>query len=359
MQTFLLKSKAKVSSLKQPRELTTYRRDSSGNWRYDGEGESYFYFPDSYVDRSFDLTAGIGNFKKIPEEQNVGDFTSLLAAIERYERLAGARCDVDIVTFRGIMTKLLTASELKEPFQLKVITYDGTIMIKTDDEAELARRQLQPIDEFQKKCEYSGYKFETLVTLPKPWSHCSRSQIEARYKQPASNYEQFISVVRTGIGKNKILLAGEVDAIFDYKEEGLNLGHYIELKTNRMIYNDNHMRNFEKKLYKTWAQCFLIGIKKIGVGFRDDKMYLKNIEIYETDEVPLLLKDKINCMSSLRVFGGLIEWLKSLIDRTENKSYTLSYDGVGDNVVLLPSNESFENEFLSEEFKSWRNSKTV
>lgn len=350
-----MKSKAKVSSIKQPKELTTYRRDGTGLWLYDGTGESYFYFPDSYVDRNFDLTAGIANFHKIPEEQNVGDFPSLLAAMIKHEQESGAKCDADIITFRGIMTKLLTVPIVKEPFSLKVITYDGTIMIKTDDSAELSRRAQQPSNDFQKKCEYAGYKFETLVTLPKPWSQCTRSQIENRSKQPASNYEQFISVVRTGIGKNKMILAGEVDAIFDYKEEGQNLSHYIELKTNRMIYNENHQRNFEQKLYKTWAQCFLIGIKKVAVGFRDDNMYLKNIEVYETDEIPLLLKDKINCMSSLKFFGGLIEWLNQM-DKTENRSYTLTYDGTGESVVLVPSQESFEDEFVSKEFREWRES---
>lgn len=287
----------------------------------------------------------MSQFKKIPEAENVGDFPTILKAIKSHEDQTGAKVEADIITFRGIMTKILTVPTLKEPMRLKLITHNGTIMIKNDDEFEIAKRLGTPQNEYQKQCEYSGYKFEKLVMLPKPWSQCSRDEIESRYKQPVNNYEQLISVVKTSIGKARLVLAGEVDGIFDYAEpNGSNLSHYIELKTNRVLSNDNHMRTFEAKLYKTWAQCFLIGIKKIGMGFRDQDLFLKNIELYETDEIPLMLKDKINCMSSLKFFGAFIEWLNE-IDKSVDKSYTLVMEG--EKMVLLESGEDFRDEFLA------------
>lgn len=352
---YSIANKAKSASIKQPKELLTYNRDLDGNYVYGADEFTYYYFPDAYIDKSFDLKGGFSNFKKIPEEENIGDFQSILNGIVKYEQAHG-KIDSDIISFRGIMTKLMTLHTLKEPFKLKLITYDGHIMIKNDDEFELNKRKSTPTSEYQQKCEYSGYKFEKLVMLPKPWPECTRKMIENRHKAQVNNYEQTISVVKTSIGKTKLLLAGEVDGIFDYKPEHNNLSHYIELKTNKLIYNENQAKNFETKLYKTWVQCFLLGIKKIGVGFRDDNLLLKNIELYETDEVPLLLKDKINCMTSLKFFAGLMEWFNEL-DKSKNASYSVSFDN--DHVVVLESQESFEKEFLSEEFVSWRDSLRV
>lgn len=349
IKTFPIQAKAKVSSIKQPKEITTYHRDADGRYLYDADVNNYYYFPDSYIENGHDLKAGMAEFKKIPEAENVGDFKTILNAILEHEKRGGTPVEADIITFRGIMTKLMTLPVFKEPMSLKVISHNGTIMMKNDDEFELNRRNNTEQTEYSKQCEYSGYKFEKLVMLPKPWSHCSRQEIESRPKQPVNNYEQMISVVRTSIGKARMVLAGEVDGIFDYKENGSsgNLSHYIELKTNKLISNEHHMKTYEAKLYKTWAQCFLLGIKKIGMGFRDEDLVLRNIELYETDEIPLLLKDKFNCLSSLKFFGAFVGWLNEL-DKTVNKSYKMVFEG--DKIVLMESPESFEDEFLSEEW---------
>ncbi|EGV60564.1 decapping endonuclease targeting mRNA [Yamadazyma tenuis] len=354
IRTLPLTARAPVASLKKPKELTTYRRDLNGNYIHDDEGHSYFYFPDSYVERGFDMAAGFSKFNKIPEAKNLGDFHAILAALVKHEQSVGARVECDVIAFRGIMTKLMTLPIARDDFSLKVLTYGGHIMIKNNDEFELTRRTANTPTDLGQRLEYSGYKFEKLVMLPRPWSECSRATIESRPTQEVNNYEQLISVVRTGIGKTRMVLAGEVDGIFDYKPvSDSNLPHYIELKTNNLITNEHQMKSFEKKLYKTWAQCFLMGIKNIGVGFRDESLHLRNVEIYEADEIPAMLKDKINCVSSLKFFGALMEWLNEL-DKTVTKSYTMSFES--GKVMLMESPLSFESEFLTEEFKRWRQS---
>ncbi len=57
-----------------------------------------------------------------------------------------------------------------------------------------------------------GYKFETLCTLPAPWSETDRDFIESRDSHVVNNKEQYCSVVRTGVGKTVLCLGGEVDA---------------------------------------------------------------------------------------------------------------------------------------------------
>ena len=58
----------------------------------------------------------------------------------------------------------------------------------------------------------SGYKFETLSLLDKPWDEIPRDVIEARGDHIVNNKAQYCSVVRTGIGKARMIIGGEVDA---------------------------------------------------------------------------------------------------------------------------------------------------
>lgn len=385
LKTFPLTSRAETTALKQPKELFSYSRNGEGEWNVDektakSEALSYFYFPDAYIDRRFDLAGGHKTFQKIPDEQNVGDFALYLKAIQNHEQETGKKVKADIITFRGIMTKLLTLPyNMNLPIQLYAISYDGQIFFKNDDEHDLKQRQIQQQElsqdaekeKYVQLCEFGGYKFEALATLPKPWAQCSRALIEKRHKKVVSNYEQYISVVRTGIGKIKTLLAGEVDCVWDYvpdepKEDVLS--HYVELKTSRVVETPQHAVNFEKKLFKTWAQCFLLGIKRIVYGFRDDHHVLKGVEVYNTEEIPLMLKDnevphpgnvRVLCVNALKWYGAVLEWLRLNIEA--DKAYKIVYDPGSRtftlNECIGDENATLRNGgLLTDEFKAWRQS---
>lgn len=381
--TFPLTSRAETTALKQPKELFSYSRNSEGEWISDEkiskeEALNYFYFPDAYLDRNFDLAGGHKTFRKIPEEQNVAHFPSFLKAIQQHEQESGKKVKADFITFRGIMTKLLTLPyNMNLQFLLYVISYDGQVFIKNDDEADLKKRQAEHDElalnpekqKYMEFCEFGGYKFETLATLPKPWAQCTRALIEKRHKKVVSNYEQYISVVRTGIGKIKTLLAGEVDCVWDYVPDEPKadvLLHYVELKTSRVVETPQQAIQFEKKLFRTWAQCFLLGVKKIVYGFRDEHHILKGIEIYNTEEVPVLIKDnkvprtdstRILCVNALKWYGAVLEWIHQNVEA--DKAYKIVYDS-GSRTFTLNECVGEENgrlrngEILTEEFKTWR-----
>lgn len=375
LKTFPLDSRAKTTALKQPKELFVYARTSDGKYVYDKEGVQkkhllYYYLPDSYVDKQFDLTQGYSKFKKIPDEENMGDFEALLKGIMDYEQKSGNKIGCDIITFRGLMTKLmLLPYNLTEPLDLYVVSYDGQLFIKSDDEKELKKKseeieKVSPAEQdFRTRCEYSGYKFEALCTLPRPWSECDRGTIECRPQKTVNNYEQYLSMVRTGIGSVKLALAGEVDGAWDYlPREGSPLGHYVELKTSRAIMSPGQLPGFEKKLLKTWAQCFLIGIKRVVYGFRDDDLILRNVELYNTEEIPILLKDsvsdrpKINCTNALKWYGAVIQWLATSIPRNEFKLWKLNYDP-GSHIFSVSeamSEDFLKNSIITSEFRQWR-----
>lgn len=397
MKTLPLNTRAPTTALKQPKELFTFARDIDNEWIYDREhivkeAVSYYYLPDVQINNQIDLQGGYAKFKKIPEEDNLGDFASLLKALEIHEREHG-KVGVDIITFRGLMTKILALPyNLLDPIDLNIVAYDGQLFVKSDEELELRRRtesdakqkaELTPEKyEHVKRCEYSGYKFEAMATIPKPWADCTRPMIDKRNKKIVNNYEQYISAIRTGIGKVKMLLAGEVDCVWDFLPEdgGEPVDHYVELKTSRAIETNGQVITFERKLFKTWAQSFLMGTKKIVYGFRDDLFILKSVEIYETEKIPLLIKNnplnnvedaaapggrrgpKINCISALKWYGAVLDWISKEIPKDdESMSWRLSYDPGSRTFSLLEivgeANQKLRNGgILSPEFKQWRQS---
>ncbi|KAI5969234.1 RAI1 [Candida margitis] len=386
-----LTSRAKTTALKQPKELFTYTRDIDGEYHYNAnqshEHLPYYYLPDSKVDTRIDLQSGFKSFKKIPEEANMSDFEPLLDAITQYERdeVSGGKIEGDVITFRGIMTRLMSIPyNLQDALDLVIVPFDGQLFINFNNEVELKRRKEQDDRlrqtstkekyEYVKKCEYSGYKFETVATIPEPWKDVSRKYVESRHKKPVNNYEQFLSVIKTGIGPVKLILAGEVDCCWDFIPEkaSASLSHYVELKTSKVIDSNSQIVNFEKKLFKTWCQCFLMGVSKVIYGFRDDSFILRNVEIYQTEEIPLLIKDnplnnlkqnqaqKINCTSALKWYGAVVEWLNEVIDKNdESVSYNLKYDLSKRSLSLSKTSKEIDEKLrngglLTQEFKNWR-----
>lgn len=225
--TFPITSRAKTTALKQPKELFTYTRDIEGEYHYNANQSHdhlpYYYLPDTKVDTRIDLQLGFRNFKKISEEANMSDFGPLLDAIVQYERDENdGKLGGDVVTFRGIMTRLMSIPYyIQDALDLVIVPFDGQLFMNFNNEIELRRRKEQEDRlrqtstkekyEYVKKCEYSGYKFETVATIPQPWKDVLRKYIDSRHKKPVNNYEQFLSVIKTGIGPVKLVLAGEID----------------------------------------------------------------------------------------------------------------------------------------------------
>jgi hypothetical protein len=57
----------------------------------------------------------------------------------------------------------------------------------------------------------TGYKFETLSLMNKPWGETTREEIEGREDEVVDNYAQYCSICRTEIGGASMVIGGEVD----------------------------------------------------------------------------------------------------------------------------------------------------
>lgn len=106
-----------------------------------------------------------------------------------------------------------------------------------------------------------------------------------------NNYAQYCSVVKTSVGKARMILGGEVDAVWDCKPSNKDLPiNWVELKTSAEIENERDTLKYERKLMKFWIQSFLLGVPKIVVGFRSKGGILKRLEELETKSIPGMVK---------------------------------------------------------------------
>lgn len=162
---------------------------------------------------------------------------------------------------------------------------------------------------------FAGYKFETLSTLSRPWSECSRDTIEGRAQEAVDNYAQYCSVVRTGIGGHTIVIGGEVDAIKGCRPDDSDASiPYVELKTSLdFAGNEFEERKFEKKLCRMWAQSFLLGVPTIIIGLRNKNGFLRRLLEFKTMDIPNMVTkqgfrswDGNQCIKITANFLGLL-----------------------------------------------------
>ncbi|CCJ29814.1 unnamed protein product [Pneumocystis jirovecii] len=103
--------------------------------------------------------------------------------------------------------------------------------------------------------------YKALSTLPDTWDKCSREQIERRYDTTVNNNVQYCAVVRTKLDGITLLIAGEVDCIWDVKpsppENPTSL--YVELKTafaDRAFDTMLHLKKLSIEILN-WCYCLI------------------------------------------------------------------------------------------------------
>ncbi|KAI9677619.1 MAG: decapping endonuclease targeting mRNA [Caeruleum heppii] len=268
-------------------EITCFSYDGARTFHPDVSSLRYYYPPRLGAD----LCQGFDTFRKVDDTRDE-HLDGLCQSIEELERRTGERVEVDIVTWRGMMTKQ-TSRFIEESRAYKI------------QEREAQNRQPNRGGPSQEMMSYWGYKFETLCLIPRPWNETSREEIEGREEEVVDNHAQFISVVRTGIGSTSLLLGGEVDAVWDIHPPTSSSSsptsaqrstpykpiNYIELKTSLSLSPaPQSTHRFTQKLLKTWIQSFLLGVPKVIYGFRSREGRLESLREFETQGIPAEVK---------------------------------------------------------------------
>ncbi|KAI8911491.1 RAI1 like PD-XK nuclease-domain-containing protein [Gorgonomyces haynaldii] len=228
------------------------------------------------------------------------------------------------------MTKFFACPYASDHWELGATLYNGTIYIV---EHEDPNRNKFGDNEEQQRFTYYGYKFEQIATSDQePNGSMERDQepngfMERDQGQVNTNV-QFCSVFSTKLNQHRIVMGGEVDCLYRKRKE--DKYSYCELKTNRVIVSDRQQRNLIKyKLLKTWIQSFLIGVKHVIFGYRDDQGLLQQIQVYETSELPRLARpeklwDPFVCMSFADQILKMIKETVTIDDR--ETVYVIRYD---------------------------------
>ncbi|KAI7868172.1 hypothetical protein BDF14DRAFT_1725080 [Spinellus fusiger] len=194
---------------RQPVEINSYSIDHQRQVWFDNRELKYFYPPNGK-----DLFSGYDAFVQRDESLKEHLDTLLDALTDAQQKSEDPNLTrVDIVTWRGIMTKILCTPFTKnEPWILRATKHKNAIYIEEEQtEEKRIREDILPIRQ-QLLC-YSGYRFETLCTLSKPPSQIEKEdpELKQRLNDSANTNIQYCVLVKTKIGNTSLIMGAEVD----------------------------------------------------------------------------------------------------------------------------------------------------
>lgn len=237
------------------------------------------------------------------------------------------------------MTKILcTPYERREPWQMAMCLFKGTIYISEVETDEARKNRLSQTERQDEMC-YWGYKFEDYITSP-----MGQTGLHSRTENsPVNNKEAFCSVVRCRLEKHSLVYGAEIDCCIKSKSNSLSAPlNYVELKTSRIIENERMNWSFERyKLLKWWSQSFLAGVRKIVCGFRDDNGIVKKLKTFNTLEIPSTVANERNMWTGnvcLNFCNQLLDWIKSAV-KHENVTYMVHWREPFTHVTIEMSND--------------------
>ncbi|KAG9316119.1 RAI1 like PD-XK nuclease-domain-containing protein, partial [Chiua virens] len=280
---------AKPPQFQQPTQLLTFSYTPEHVLEFNDSALRYYIDPP----RGADLGYGYDRWIRRPDERGRLD-----ALLQTWSKFKKSMCkasssqskapDIHVMSWRGIMTKILTAPyEERDSWELNVMRVGGTLYFEEHlSDAKLkAKNELEPR---QRRQTYYGYAFETYCTTSTPGHRENSSSHVQGWGGDVNTNVQWCSVVKTKLGDRRIVIGGEVDCVRG-KYSG-NTANFVELKTSLTIRGPQDETRFEQKLLKFYLQSFLLG--EIVVGFRKPSGQLVTTRSFRTVEIPRLVRGK-------------------------------------------------------------------
>ncbi|ORY09879.1 RAI1 like PD-XK nuclease-domain-containing protein [Clohesyomyces aquaticus] len=361
------------ATIKRPREIAHFSYDENHEYKEDESGIQYYCKPQMGVD----LCEGFDTFNRYEDKEDP-HIDSLLRALISKEQREGAKVEADFVTWRGMMTRIMTAPfDMFASFEMFATLHQGTIYIEEDFQAKAAERasenQNPPPNNRRNNYQnnhqshshemmtYWGYKFETLSLSPDPPANTSAAFLQNRRNTVVSNHAQHCSIVHTAFGSNSLFLGGEVDGLWEPKPDISQNPNapipWIELKTTELVEHmtDRDILKYERKLLKFWAQSFLLGVTKVIVGFRSKQGILRSIDVYETSQIPGMVRRGSRCWDGNTCINFAAAFLGKLKETiTEEGVYKISLRKKAGVIQVWKVKDEGTGGILSEEFVRWR-----
>ncbi|KAH9811702.1 RAI1 like PD-(D/E)XK nuclease [Teratosphaeria destructans] len=390
------------ASIKRPREFAYFSFDEEHRLHPLSDRSLSYYYPPFFSDPGTqnarpDLSAGFDTFRQRDDTLDE-HLDALLDTLQAHEervlsqiengesqgKIEDVATQADIITWRGMMTKILTAPfDGFSDFEMNATCYQvrklrllycellvnwrltcGSFIeenhqYKVDLDRKVTAQPSRQHEASQAMMQYWGYKFETLSVIPKPWAECSREEIEARDAQVVNNHVQYCSIVRTGIGTSSLVIAGEVDAVLGGKPDNPDDPiPWVELKTTAEPPNAQpfEILKFERKLLRFWAQSFLLGVPMIAIGYRTHDGRLVRIQELQTQRIPSLVKQGMcawNGNVCINFTAGLLDMVKATVGGREGV-WRLQKRRNEKQIRIFQIQETGTGEILKNSFKAHR-----
>ncbi|WVF65405.1 hypothetical protein IAT40_000132 [Kwoniella sp. CBS 6097] len=278
-------------SYRYPNIITTYSHQPDRSITHDDTSMAYYDEAPIGCDLNYGFESKIERDEDVDEHLD-GLCEALMEVHEKHDKGgdgAGERKG-GIITWRGMITRIMTAPyEPREPWEMTAIALDGSVYVELHDPPEIRQKRRKDQSSWAWQS-YMGYAFESFSTICAEGDQTKdRDGVHAPegWGGGVNTNVQWCNVVRSAIGDIPLCLGGEVDCVraeMGTPHPGLN--KCVELKTNKVIYNEKQDNIFHKKMLKHWAQSWLLGIPEIQVGFRDDAGILRSQRGFETEKIP-------------------------------------------------------------------------
>jgi len=189
-----------------------------------------------------------------------------------------------------IIRILIAPYEERDSWVLNAMLVGGTIYLEEHlNESDL--RKKEDMTPEQKLFTYYGYAFESWCSTPNANQRPQNlPDHPPGWGGDVNTNVQWCQVVKTKLGRNRMLLGGEVDCIRGAYDG--TTSKFVELKTSQAIRSKWDETKFQKKLLKFWAQSYLLGVPEIFVGFRSKDGILQSTKSLRTLDIPRMVRSK-------------------------------------------------------------------
>lgn len=308
-------------TIRKPQKLGSYSssKTAEGKVFSEGEGELRILKLPAQLKRvSYDLSDGYIRIRdggsiicnQVEKEPGLGNILKwVLNHKDKFQLQSGMESssvlNTDFLTYRGIITKIMSSPyEKREGWCIVATKYKGTIYL-FEYMTEKKRQEELNRDEKSNMFSFGGFRFEYYITVPAD-PEANDDDLDFQH------HNEYCCIARTRLGNHSLAYGAEMDCVENQKQAAdPELSDFVEIKTTRVVDNKRQWDNLVRfKMFKWWAQCYLIGIPTLVCGYRDDNMVVREIEILKVSDMPKMAKAFWSPDVCLRFLNRFLDFVK-------------------------------------------------
>ena len=325
-------------TIRKPQKLGAYSnsKTSEGDVYEEGEGElRVLKLPARLKHVSYDLSDGYIRIRdggsvicsQIDKEPGLKNLLKWVLGNKGKFRLqsgmqSSSVLNTDFLTYRGVITKIMCFPyETREGYIIAATKYKGTIYLY-EFLTEKKRQEELNRGEKTNMFSYGGFRFEYYITEP------ANPEVDDK-DLDFQHHNEYCCIARTRLGKHSLVYGAEMDCVENCKQASdPALTDFVEIKTTRTVDNQRQWKNMVQfKMFKWWAQCYLIGIPTLVCGYRDDQMVVREIEILKVSDMPKMGRQFWSPDVCLRFLNRFLDFVKQIVTEDDpNVMYEFSLE---------------------------------